>query len=92
LLDDLAMAWERKRRQRIDPKDSHLQHLRSCLQLRAINEACAIRDADHARRVRLGDVVDADQRGQLDGGADLLQTFAPRCIGRVLVVVDESTG
>jgi len=37
-------------------------------------------------------VIDADQRGQLDGGADLLETFAPRGIGRVLVVVDKSTG
>jgi hypothetical protein len=37
-------------------------------------------------------VVHAEQRCQLDGGVDLLQAFAYRRVGRMLVVIDESAG
>jgi len=37
-------------------------------------------------------VIHAEKRGQLDGGADLLQAFAYRRVGWMLVVIDESAG
>jgi hypothetical protein len=37
-------------------------------------------------------VIHADQGGQLDGGTDLLYALAHRRVGRMLVIVDESTG
>jgi len=37
-------------------------------------------------------VIYAEQRREVDGGADLLQAFAYRRISRMLIVVDESAG
>src|SRR5207247_2876915 len=44
------------------------------------------------RGLLLPDVVDAQQIGDLDGHADLLDALAKRGIGGVLVVVDETAG
>jgi hypothetical protein len=37
-------------------------------------------------------VIDADQAGDLDAGADLLAALAHGSIGRPLVIVDEAAG
>jgi hypothetical protein len=55
----------------------------------SLEHAPAITDADDARRRGLGNVVDAEQTGQLDLGVDLLAALADRGARRVLVIVHE---
>jgi len=69
-----------------------LEHLGTRAGVRTIDELRAVGDPDDAGRVFLGDVIDADERCQLDRGADLLYAFTPCRIRRVLVVVDETAG
>jgi hypothetical protein len=85
------MAWKREWRQRVQRENPDLQHLRAGPELSAVREPCLISDPDHAVRVPFGDVIHADQRGQLDGRADLLHALAHRRVGRMLVIVDEAT-
>src|ERR1700694_5395621 len=91
-VEDLAMARKGERWQRVQRKDPDLQHLRTRFELGAAGEARSIGDPDHAVRVPFGDVINADQRGQLNGCADLLHALTRRRGAGILVVVDESTG
>jgi hypothetical protein len=84
------VAGKGERRKRIDLEHADLQHLRAGRNARTSGEAPAIGDADHARRPGLGDVIYAEQSGQLDLGADLFEAFPNRGVGRILVVVDET--
>ena len=84
------MARKRERRKRVDWKHSDFEHLGAGPWSRTIGETSPVGDADHARGIRLRNVIDADQRRQLDGRADLLQAFANRRIGWGLVIVDET--
>jgi hypothetical protein len=86
------MARERQRRQRFNWENSDLEHFGARAELRAIREPCTVCDPDHARRVALGNVIDANQRRQLDRCADLLHALAYRGVRWVLVMVDESPG
>jgi hypothetical protein len=86
------MAWKSQRGQRVQRKDPDLQHLGARIELSAVGEPRPICDPDDAVRVPLGDVIHADQRRQLDGGADLLHALAHRRVGGMLVIVDEATG
>jgi hypothetical protein len=86
------MARKRQGRKCVEWKHSDLEHLGAGPWSRTVGETSPVGDPDHARRVGLGDVIDANERCQLDGGADLLHAFANRRIGRVLVVVDEPAG
>jgi hypothetical protein len=86
------MAWEGERRHRVEREGSHLQHLRPRVQVLAGCEPGSIGDANHARRVLLGDVIHAEKTGELDARAQLLEAFAHRRVGRMLVVVDETAG
>jgi hypothetical protein len=83
------MTRERKLRLRAGGKHRQLRHLAAGLRLLAVNRPGQIRDTDHARRGLLGDVVHAEQLGDLDPGADLFAALADRRVARVLVVVDE---
>jgi hypothetical protein len=83
------MAREREVRYRVERKHFELRHLGTGLELLAVDEAAAVPEPDHARGVRLGDVVDADQTGDVHGGADLLTAFAHSRVERALVVIDE---
>jgi len=88
----MALARKCQRRQRLHGKDAHLQHLGARTELSAVDQPRPIGDPDDAVRVPLGDVIHADQRRQLDGGADLLHAFAHRRVGGMLVIVDKATG
>jgi len=88
----MALARKCQRRQRLHRKDPDLQHLGASTELSAVDEPRPIGDPDDAVRVPLGDVIHADQRGQLDGGADLLNALAHRRVGGMLVIVDKATG
>jgi hypothetical protein len=83
------MTRKRNRRQRVGPEDSDLEHLRSGADRFAVGDAAAIGDADDAGRGRLGDVVDAEQLGELDLRVDLLPALSNRGGGGGLVIVDE---
>jgi len=85
------MARKCQRRQRVDRKDPDLQHLGAGIELSAVDDPRPIGDPDDAVRVPLGDVVHADQRRQLDGGADLLHALPHRRVGGMLVIVDKAT-
>ena len=85
------MARKRQRRQRVQWENPDLQHLRTRLELNAVDKPCSISDPDHAVRVPFGDVIHADQRGQLDGRADLLHALTHRRVSGMLVIVDEAT-
>jgi hypothetical protein len=87
----VAVAWKSQRRECIERKDADLEHLGARAEALAVREPRAERKPDHARRVLLGDVVDADEPSDLDRCADLLQALAPGGVGGVLVVVDESS-
>jgi hypothetical protein len=86
------MARKRQRGQRVQRENPDLQHLRTCLELRAVGELCSISNPDHAVRVLFGNVIHADQRGQLDGRAYLLEALAHRRAGGIFVIVDEAAG
>ncbi len=86
------MARKRQWRQRVHRKYLDLEHLRTRFELRTVDKPRAISDPDHAGRITLGDVIHADERGDLNRGADLLEAFAHRRIGGMLVVVDEPPG
>jgi hypothetical protein len=88
----MAMARKCQRRQRVHGKDPDLQHLGARTELSAVDEPRPIGDPDDAVRIPLGDVIHADQRRQLDGGADLLHALAYRRVGGILVIVDKPTG
>jgi hypothetical protein len=60
------MTWEGQRRKRMKWEDSNFEHLRAGQRPCPVNQPAAVRDDDHAGRVGFGDVVDADQTGQLD--------------------------
>jgi hypothetical protein len=85
------VAWKSKLWERVWREDAHLEHLRAGLWADAVKQPAAVRNADHARRAGLGDVVHADQPSQLDRCLDLLQALARRGGRRVLVVIHEST-
>jgi hypothetical protein len=91
-LEYLAVARERQLWQRAGVKRFELEHLRPRLGPLAIREPRSIGDTDHARRRPLGDVINAQQACDLDARPDLLTALAPRCIRRILVVVDEAAG
>jgi hypothetical protein len=84
------MTRKRNRRQPVGPEDSDLEHLRSGADRFAAGDAAAIRDADDARRGRLGDVVDAEQLGELDLRVYLLAALANRGARWGFVIVDET--
>jgi len=86
------VAGEGERRKRIELEDADLQHLCAGRQALPIGKPPAIGDPDNARCVRLGDVVHAEQPGELDLRADLLEALPDGGIRRILVVVDETTG
>jgi hypothetical protein len=86
------MARKCQRRQRVQGEDPDLEHLGAGPELSAVGELRAIGDPYHAGRVLFGDVVNADQRGQLDGRADLLHALAHSRLGGMLVIVDEPSG
>jgi hypothetical protein len=86
------MARKCQRRQRVQRKGPDLQHLGARVELSAVDEPRSIGDPDHAVRVPLGDVIHADQRCQLDCGADLLHALAHGRVGGMLVVVDKAAG
>jgi hypothetical protein len=86
------MARKRQRRQRVHGKYLDLEHLRTWFELRTVDKLRAVSDPDHAGRITLGDVIHTDERRYLDRGADLLDAFAHRCVGGMLVVVDEPPG
>jgi len=88
----MPMAWKRQRRKCFDWKHSDLEHLRAGPWCRAVGDTSPVGDPDHARRIRLGNVIHADQRRQLDGYADLLHALPYSGVGRVLVIVDEPAG
>jgi hypothetical protein len=85
------MARECQRRQRVRWEDGDLEHLRPRAEVRTFGEPGAVCDSDHARRVALGDVIDAEQRRQLDRGANFFHAFAHGGVGGMLIMVDEST-
>jgi len=87
----MAMAWKGQWRKRLQREDPDLQHLGARIELSAVDEQRPVGDPDHAVRVPLGDVIDADQRRELDRGADLLHALAHRRVGGMLVSVDEAT-
>jgi hypothetical protein len=60
------MTWEGQRRKRVKWEDGNFEHLRSGQRLCPVHQPAAVRDDDHAGRVGLRDVIDADQAGQLD--------------------------
>ena len=86
------MARKRQRGNRIDGKHADLEHLNTWFEPRAIDKTRPVRDSNHAGRVLLGHVVDADQRRQLDCCADLLHALAHGGVRGMLVVVDEAPG
>jgi hypothetical protein len=86
------VTWKGYRRQRVKWKDPHLEHLRTRADRGTFAHAAAICDPDHARRGPLGDVIDADQSGEIDAGVDLLHALARRGARGILVVVDEPAG
>jgi len=57
----VPVARKRQRWQRVDRKDLHLEHLRPRAELRAVDQTRAVRDADDAVGVLLGDVINADE-------------------------------
>jgi hypothetical protein len=69
-----------------------LEHLLAGFGCLAIREAAVVGDADHAGRASFGDVIHADEAGELNAGAYLLATLPPGRIVRALVVVDEASG
>src|SRR5439155_18918782 len=85
----LSVAREGQGRQRVRRENADLEHLRAGAWAAATREAGLVRDTDHAGRTPFGDVVDADQAGQLNRGVDLLGALAGRRLPRVFVVVDE---
>ena len=86
------MARKRELGQIAEGVEVDLGHLDARLEPRTISQSSFIRDADHARRRGLGDVVHAEESRDLDLGADLFATFALRRVDRVLVVIDEAAG
>jgi len=86
------MARKRQWRQRVKWKHTDLEHLGTGAGVRTIDELRAVGDPDDAGRVFLGDVIDADQRCQLDRGTDLLHAFPSRRVLGVFVAVDEAAG
>jgi hypothetical protein len=85
------MARECQRRQRVGWEDGDLEHLRPGAEVRIVGEPGAVCDSDHARRVALGDVIDAEQRRQLDRGANFFHALPHCCVGGMFIMVDEST-
>src|SRR5207245_2512246 len=90
--DDVAVAREGEVRQGVPGERRDLEHLLPRPRPLAVLQPGPVRDPDHAGGLRFLDVVDAQQLGDLDRRADLLQALAPGRVGRVLVVVDEATG
>lgn len=86
------VAGEGERRKGIELEDPDLQHLRTGGQASAVRKSPAIRDADHARRAGLGDVVHPEQLGQLNLRADLLEALTRGGVRRIFVIVDETAG
>jgi hypothetical protein len=84
------VAREGQLRQGVRGEGAHFEHLRTCADRRSTGDAAHISDADDARRGGFGDVVQAEQRCELDLGVDLLHAFAHRGGGGRFVVVDES--
>jgi hypothetical protein len=83
---------KRNRRQRVGPEDRDLEHLGPGADRLAFDDSALVADADDAGGRRLGDVVHAQESGELDLGVDLLAALAHRRAGGVLVVVDEAAG
>jgi hypothetical protein len=83
------VARKRERRQRVQREDLQLEHLVPRLSPLAVFEPRPVANPNHARGIRLRDVIDADQARDLDAGADLLSAFALGGIERALIVVDE---
>jgi hypothetical protein len=86
------MTRKRDRRQRVEPEHADLEHLRSGVDRLPARQRAAVRDADDGRERGLGDVVHAEQLGQLDSGADLLAALPDRGAGGILIVIDEAAG
>jgi hypothetical protein len=78
-------------RERVHCKDADFEHLRPGADARAIDQPSAVGDPDDAVRGRFGDVVHAQQTGELNAGVDLLRAFADRGVGGMLVVVDKAS-
>jgi hypothetical protein len=79
-------------RERVHCKDADFEHLRPGADARAIDQPPTISDPDDAARGCFGDVVHAQQTGELNCGVDFLGTFADCGAGRMLVIVDEASG
>jgi hypothetical protein len=86
------VARENERRQRVELKDSNLEHLRARCRLPDLDHPRLVADGDQAGRIPPADVIDAYQTCHFDGHADLLLALAPRRLGGAFVVVDESAG
>jgi hypothetical protein len=86
------VAGKRQRRDRVDRKYADLEHLNTRFEPRAVDQPRPVCDSNHAGCVPLGHVVDANQRRQLDGGADLFHALPHGRVGRMFVIVDESAG
>jgi hypothetical protein len=86
------MARESQRWRRVNWKHPHLQHLSAGGRHAAIDKYCLVCDSNHARRILLGDVKDADEAGHRDAGADLLHALARGRDRRILVIIYEPAG
>jgi hypothetical protein len=86
------MTRKRERRQGVEPEHADLEHLRSGADRLPARQRAAVRDADNGRNGGLGDVVHAQQLGQLDAGPDLLAALPDRSAGGILIVIDEAAG
>src|SRR5215472_3159209 len=82
------MAGEHQVGQPVGPEGGDLQHLAAGRRDLAVLEAAPVADPHHARSAAPADVIDAEQLGDLDLGADLLAALPDGCQRRVLVVVD----
>jgi hypothetical protein len=82
-----CQMWDRLRWE-----DRNLEHLHARRRDGPVDEPAFVRDSHHARRVGLGDVIDADQPGELDRHAYLLAALPDRRHRWILVVVDETAG
>jgi hypothetical protein len=55
------VAGKSKLGKRVESEDADFEHLRAGQRADAVEQPAAIRDPNHAGRVRLGDVIHADQ-------------------------------
>src|SRR5437667_4179090 len=84
------MAGESQLRQRVVRKGAYVEHLGPRADRLAVEKTPRVGDSHHAGRGRFGDVVYAEQPGDLNRGADLLATLTHGGGDRVLVLVDEA--